>query len=195
MFVCMRALTTFHVPALTCTEERARKRERLLKSLEAIEVEHEHHTNHREHEREARQECQVCLRELDALFFLISVRAALCTCCSQGLHLICPYSLSRPHASDGTISQCPPSPKKATTDAQTCKRRSGVKMTSRGDKNDAEDQEKAGVFSQWPLVAGMYVLQRDVDTSTQARFAYAHRAIRQIYQSSSLRRSLPHAHK
>ena len=66
-------------------------------------------------------------------------------------------------------------------------------MTSRGDKNDAEDQEKAGVFSQWPLVAGMYVLQRDVDTSTQARFAYAHRAIRQIYQSPSLRRSLPHA--
>jgi hypothetical protein len=69
MFVCMRALTTFHVPALTHTEERARKRERLLKSLEAIEVENEHHTAHREHEREVRQERQVCFRELEAFFF------------------------------------------------------------------------------------------------------------------------------
>jgi hypothetical protein len=68
-FVCMRALTNFHVPALTYTEERARKRERLLKSLEAIEVEHEHHATHREHEREVRQEHQVCLRELGAFFF------------------------------------------------------------------------------------------------------------------------------
>jgi hypothetical protein len=45
-------------------------------------------------------------------------------------------------------------------------------MTSRGDK---EEQEKAQVFSQWPLVAGMYVcmyvLKRHVDTSTLARFA------------------------
>jgi hypothetical protein len=65
----MRALTTFHVHALTYTEERARKRERLVKSLEAIEVEHEHHTTHREHEREVRQERQVCFRELDAFFF------------------------------------------------------------------------------------------------------------------------------
>jgi len=40
-------------------------------------------------------------------------------------------------------------------------------MTSRGDKKNEEDQ----VFSQWPLVAGMYVLKRHVDTSTLARFA------------------------
>jgi|LauGreDrversion4_1035100.scaffolds.fasta_scaffold523528_1 hypothetical protein len=51
----MRALTTFHVPVLTYAEERARKRERLLKSLEAIEAEHEHHTIHREHERKVRK--------------------------------------------------------------------------------------------------------------------------------------------
>jgi hypothetical protein len=50
--VCMRVLTTLNVPALTCTDERARKRERLLKSLEAIEQ----HTIHREHEREVRKE-------------------------------------------------------------------------------------------------------------------------------------------
>jgi hypothetical protein len=55
MCVCMRALTTFHVPVLTYAEERARKRERLLKSLEAIEAEHEHHTIHREHERKVRK--------------------------------------------------------------------------------------------------------------------------------------------
>lgn len=52
MCVCMRALTTLHVPALTNTDERARKRERLLKSLEAIED----HTIHREREREVRRE-------------------------------------------------------------------------------------------------------------------------------------------
>jgi hypothetical protein len=71
------------------------------------------------------------------------------------------------------------------------------KMTRRGNKKNAEDQEKADVFSQWPLVAGMHVLrqkrpsmcqkrpsmcqkrlvagmhvlQRHVDTSTLARFA------------------------
>jgi hypothetical protein len=49
----MRALTTLNVPAaLTYTDERAKKRERLLKSLEAIEQ----HTIHREHEREVRKE-------------------------------------------------------------------------------------------------------------------------------------------
>ena len=52
MCVCMRALPTLNVPALTYTDERARKRERLLKSLEAIEQ----HTIHREHEREVRKE-------------------------------------------------------------------------------------------------------------------------------------------
>ena len=72
----MRVLTTFNVIALTYTDERARKRERLLKSLEAIEVENEHHANHREHGREVRKERQVCIWELGPFFFffIISVR-------------------------------------------------------------------------------------------------------------------------
>jgi hypothetical protein len=47
-------------------------------------------------------------------------------------------------------------------------------MSSRGDKNtvedpeasfnNAEDQEAAGLFSSWPIVAGIYVLQRDGHT-------------------------------
>lgn len=51
-------------------------------------------------------------------------------------------------------------------------------MSSRGNKNNAKDQKAAGVFSQWPIVAGIYVLQRDVDTSAQAHLANTNRAIR-----------------
>ena len=51
-------------------------------------------------------------------------------------------------------------------------------MSSRGNKNHAKDQKAAGVFSQWPIVAGIYVLQRDVDTRAQAHLAKTNRAIR-----------------
>lgn len=71
---------------------------------------------------------------------------------------------------------------------QQRRQKSGVELSSRGDKNNAEDQEAAlnnaedqkaaGVFSQWPIVAGIYVFQRDVNTSAQAHFANTHCAIR-----------------